>query len=150
MEEQFHLKFENDSIGAYFVEPGAEADVKFQMSSDVLDGIFTERLNVMGAAFSGPIVFQGDVEKAIMLQGFLGDFARVYRQACEKCQVQPSVGDAQGSSSSSGAMMRVVSRYAPAILGAGLAHKRKVLIILLMLFILMLFWRRFMQALSLD
>jgi 3-oxoacyl-(acyl-carrier-protein) synthase/acyl carrier protein len=137
----FHLKFENDSISAYFVEPNAEANVKFQMTADVLDGIFLQRLNVMGAAFAGQIVFQGDVEKAILLQGFLGDFARLYRIACEKCQVAPrAVGELPKSS----AVMRLVEQYAPVALGWGFAHKRQIGVIFLLLFVLLI-WKLFFQ-----
>lgn len=126
----FHLKFENDQIAAYFVDAQAEANVKFHMDSDVLDGIFTQRLNVMGAAFSGQIVFQGDVEKAILLQGFLGDFARLYKLACAQFNVATTTA---GEAPQSGAVMRAVETYAPAVLGWVFAHKKHLLAVLIVL-----------------
>ena len=77
----FHLTFKDDKLSAYFVDEKATANVKFRMSSTTLDGIFTQKVNVIGATFAGQIVFEGDVEKAVLLQGFMADFARLYIQA---------------------------------------------------------------------
>jgi sugar (pentulose or hexulose) kinase/phosphoglycerate dehydrogenase-like enzyme/ribulose-5-phosphate 4-epimerase/fuculose-1-phosphate aldolase/putative sterol carrier protein len=59
------------------------ADVKLRMRADILDGMFTGRVNAMQAATSGRLSFSGDTVKAMTLQQVQSDLSRLYKAARE-------------------------------------------------------------------
>jgi L-ribulose-5-phosphate 4-epimerase len=61
--------------------PDARAEVQLKLAADVLDGMFTGRVNPMQAAMQGRLAFTGDAAKAMTLQHLQGDLARLYRAA---------------------------------------------------------------------
>jgi autoinducer 2 (AI-2) kinase len=61
--------------------PDAPAEVELRMRADVLDGMFTGRVNPMQAAMAGRLSFTGDAAKAMTLQHLQGDLSRLYRAA---------------------------------------------------------------------
>jgi autoinducer 2 (AI-2) kinase len=63
--------------------PDAPAEVELRLRADVLDGMFTGRVNPMQAAMAGRLAFTGDAAKAMTLQHLQADLARLYRAARE-------------------------------------------------------------------
>jgi autoinducer 2 (AI-2) kinase len=64
--------------------PDPPADVQLRMKADVLDGMFTGRVNAMQSAMDGKLSFTGDTVKAMALQQMQRDLARLYRAAREE------------------------------------------------------------------
>lgn len=58
-----------------------DADVQLTMDSDIFDGMFTGTVNAAKAAMKGDLAFSGNVAAAMRLQGLMGDFQRIYKQA---------------------------------------------------------------------
>jgi L-ribulose-5-phosphate 4-epimerase len=67
--------------------PDAEPEVGLKLVADVLDGMFTGRVNGMQAAMEGRLSFTGDAGKAMTLQQMQRDLSRLYRA------VRTEVGD---------------------------------------------------------
>jgi autoinducer 2 (AI-2) kinase len=55
--------------------------VQLRLAADVLDGMFTGRVNAMQAAMDGRLSFAGDAAKAMTLQHIQGALARCWRGA---------------------------------------------------------------------
>jgi autoinducer 2 (AI-2) kinase len=68
--------------------PDAAADVELAMRAEVLDGMFTGRVNPIQAATGGRLSFRGDTVKAMTLQLVQADLSRCYVEA------RAEVGDA--------------------------------------------------------
>jgi phosphoglycerate dehydrogenase-like enzyme/sugar (pentulose or hexulose) kinase/ribulose-5-phosphate 4-epimerase/fuculose-1-phosphate aldolase len=81
---EFHLRLANGSLEGALTAPAGAADVELRLSADVLDGMFTGRLNAMQAALDGRLSFTGDTAKAMTLQQLQGELARCYRRAREE------------------------------------------------------------------
>ena len=64
--------------------PDARPEVALRLAADVLDGMFTGRVNPMQAAMNGRLSFTGDAAKAMTLQQLQPDLARHYRAAREE------------------------------------------------------------------
>src|SRR5262249_31810854 len=64
--------------------PDARPEVDLKLRADVLDGMFTGRVNPMQAAMNGRLSFTGDAAKAMTLQQLQPDLARHYRAAREE------------------------------------------------------------------
>ena len=64
--------------------PADEPEVQLKMSADVLDGMFTGRINAMQEAMEGRLSFTGDAAKAMTLQQLQRDLMRLYTAAREE------------------------------------------------------------------
>jgi len=76
----FHLALRG-GVAAALGPPEGEPEVALRMRADVLDGMFTGRVNPMQAAMSGGLAFQGDTAKAMTLQQIQADLSRLYGEA---------------------------------------------------------------------
>jgi autoinducer 2 (AI-2) kinase len=72
------------SVTAGLGAPDTPADVQLRMTADVLDGMFTGRVNAMQSAMEGRLSFTGDTVKAMALQQLQRDLSRLYRAAREE------------------------------------------------------------------
>jgi autoinducer 2 (AI-2) kinase len=63
--------------------PDGKPEVDLKLCADVLDGMFTGRVNPMQAAMNGRLSFTGDAAKAMTLQQIQPALARHYRAARE-------------------------------------------------------------------
>lgn len=80
----FFLQLQGGAITADLGDPAAPADVELRMRAEILDGMFTGRVNPMQAAMGGRLSFSGDTTKAMTLQNMQDDLARLYREAREE------------------------------------------------------------------
>jgi autoinducer 2 (AI-2) kinase len=76
-----------ESLSGGMGAPDERPEVDLKLVADVLDGMFTGRVNPMQAAMQGRLSFTGDAAKAMTLQHLQSDLARIYRAA------RQSVGD---------------------------------------------------------
>jgi ketol-acid reductoisomerase len=77
----FHLGFRDGTVNGDLGDPPAPAEVRLTMDAEVLDGMFTGRINAAGAAMSGKIAFDGDARLAMTVQRVQKDLTRLYREA---------------------------------------------------------------------
>jgi len=78
---EFHFGFRDGDLVGGASAPPDPGDVQLKMRADMLDGMFTGRLNPMQAAMNGEIAFSGDTAKAMTLTQIQSDMERVYRAA---------------------------------------------------------------------
>jgi autoinducer 2 (AI-2) kinase len=78
---EFHIGFRAGALAGRLGAPDEPADVQLKMRADMLDGMFTGRLNAMQAALDGEIAFSGDTAKAMTLTEIQADLERLYRAA---------------------------------------------------------------------
>ncbi|MEE2702741.1 MAG: NAD(P)-dependent oxidoreductase [Myxococcota bacterium] len=81
---EFYLALDRGSVEAAVGAPTETADVRLRMSAEILDGMFTGRVNPMQKAMSGELSFTGDTAKAMTLQQMQRDLERLYREAREQ------------------------------------------------------------------
>jgi L-ribulose-5-phosphate 4-epimerase len=84
MDQSFFLSFVDGKVGAGLENPPREPDVKLKMSADILDGMFTGRVNATKAATSGKLSFSGDTGKAMAFIRIQGNMNRLYTEARQK------------------------------------------------------------------
>jgi len=84
MDQSFFLSFVDGKVGAGLENPPREPDVKLKMAADILDGMFTGRVNATKAATSGKLSFSGDTGKAMSFIRIQGNMGRLYTAAREK------------------------------------------------------------------
>ena len=84
MELAFFLSFMDGKVAAGLANPPREPDVKLKMTADVLDGMFTGRINATKAATSGKLSFSGDTGKAMAFIRIQGNMNRLYSDARKK------------------------------------------------------------------
>ncbi len=77
----FYISLRGGEVAAATGDPPGRADVNLKMRADVLDGMFTGRINPMQAATTGKLSFAGDTLKAMTLQVLQADLSRLYREA---------------------------------------------------------------------
>ncbi|MFH1908537.1 MAG: NAD(P)-dependent oxidoreductase [Chloroflexota bacterium] len=82
--QAFFLSFVDGQVGAGLDNPPRDPDVKLKMSADILDGMFTGRVNATKAATSGKLSFSGDTGKAMSFMRIQGNMSRLYGEAREK------------------------------------------------------------------
>jgi autoinducer 2 (AI-2) kinase len=78
---ELHFGFRAGASFADLGPPAAPAEVQLRLAADVLDGMFTGRVNAMQAAMDGRLSFTGDAAKAMTLQHIQGALARCWRAA---------------------------------------------------------------------
>jgi autoinducer 2 (AI-2) kinase len=81
--DAFWFRLRSGRVRAALGSPDAEPEVELRMPADVLDGMFTGRINAMQAAMEGRLSFAGDTAKAMSLQEFQADLSRLYGRARE-------------------------------------------------------------------
>lgn len=82
--QSFYLSFVDGKVAAGLDNPSRDPDVKLKMSADVLDGMFTGRVNATKAATSGKLSFSGDTGKAMAFIRIQGNMNRLYTEARNK------------------------------------------------------------------
>ncbi|MBU2611210.1 MAG: class II aldolase/adducin family protein [Chloroflexi bacterium] len=80
----FFMSFVDGRVGSGLGSPPREPDVKLKMVADILDGMFTGRVNATKAATSGKLSFSGDTGKAMSFIRIQGNMGRLYTAAREK------------------------------------------------------------------
>jgi autoinducer 2 (AI-2) kinase len=78
--QSFWLRLRGGISGALGA-PDSKPEVDLKLRADVLDGMFTGRVNPMQAAMNGRLSFTGDAAKAMTLQQIQPALARHYRAA---------------------------------------------------------------------
>jgi autoinducer 2 (AI-2) kinase len=84
IDQAFFMSFLEGKVDSGLGDPAREADVKLKMSADILDGMFTGRVNATKAATSGKLSFSGDTGKAMSFIRIQGNMGRLYSAAREK------------------------------------------------------------------
>jgi autoinducer 2 (AI-2) kinase len=84
LEQAFFLSFVDGKVGAGLEDPPREPDVKLKMAADILDGMFTGRINATKAATSGKLSFSGDTGKAMAFMRIQSNMSRLYSEARDK------------------------------------------------------------------
>ncbi|HEX7541034.1 MAG TPA: NAD(P)-dependent oxidoreductase [Anaerolineales bacterium] len=122
MEQSFFLSFVNGKVGAGLESPPREPDVKLKMAADVLDGMFTGRVNATKAATSGKLSFSGDTGKAMAFMRIQNNLSRLYSEARQnigdpgdltKLGAAPAPAPAPVAAASAAAQIAVA--YVPAV-----------------------------------
>jgi ketol-acid reductoisomerase len=83
-ELEFYMRFQDGQVTADLGPPPSPAEVRLETTADVLDGMFTGRINAMRAAMTGRLSFDGDAKLAISVQQIQDDLRRLYTQAREE------------------------------------------------------------------
>jgi autoinducer 2 (AI-2) kinase len=81
---EFWFRMRGGALEGALGSPDASAEVELRMRADILDGMFTGRVNPMQEAMSGRLSFTGDAAKAMTLQHIQADLERLYTAARER------------------------------------------------------------------
>ena len=84
IDQAFFMGFMDGKVDSGLGNPPREPDVKLKMVADILDGMFTGRVNATKAATSGKLSFSGDTGKAMSFIRIQGNMGRLYTAAREK------------------------------------------------------------------
>jgi putative sterol carrier protein len=77
-EIEFYLSFDDGAVSGELGAPETPAQVRLEARAEVLDGMFTGRINAMRAAMTGRLRFSGDTKLAISIQQIQDDLQRLY------------------------------------------------------------------------
>lgn len=89
---EFSMGFHDGVVRGGLGPPEPEAEVRLTTTADVLDGMFTGRINAMRAAMTGKISFHGDAKQAMAIQRIQDDLCRLYTQAREQATTARTSG----------------------------------------------------------
>lgn len=78
---EFYMRFDDGQVVAGMGTPDSPTEMRLETQADVLDGMFTGRINAMRAAMTGRVSFRGDARAAMGLQRIQDDLSRLYVQA---------------------------------------------------------------------
>jgi ketol-acid reductoisomerase len=78
---EFTIGFHDGQVSAAMGPPAEPAEVQLETTSEVLDGMFTGRINAMRAAMSGRLGFSGEARLAVGIQQIQEDLKRLYSKA---------------------------------------------------------------------
>ncbi|HBZ70149.1 MAG TPA: hypothetical protein DEP35_10610 [Deltaproteobacteria bacterium] len=78
---EFFFRLRRGTVSSGLGAPDGRPEVQLRLKADVLDGMFTGRVNPMEKAMSGELSFTGDAAKAMTLQHLQADLRRLYRAA---------------------------------------------------------------------
>lgn len=78
---EFYIRFSGGQVSADWGPPEEPAQVRLQTTAEVLDGMFTGRINAMRAFMTGKLAFSGEPRLAIGIQQIQENMKRLYGQA---------------------------------------------------------------------
>jgi ketol-acid reductoisomerase len=78
---EFYMRFQDGEVSAGVGPPPSPAEVRLETESEVLDGMFTGRINAMRAFMSGKMSFSGEAKLAISIQQIQDDLCKLYTEA---------------------------------------------------------------------
>ncbi len=90
-ELEFYIRFQHTQVTCGLGPPPSPAEVRLETKAEVLDGMFTGRINAMRAAMTGRLSFGGDAKLAITIQKIQDDLCRLYVEARDEVTVSPSL-----------------------------------------------------------
>jgi ketol-acid reductoisomerase len=93
IDQTFYMQFEEGAVFGALGSPPAEPDVRLETQWDLLDGMFTGRVQAMRAAMSGRLKFGGDTRQAMAIQRVQDDLCRLYRRARQELSRDIRAGD---------------------------------------------------------
>jgi putative sterol carrier protein len=80
---EFFMRFDGGTVRSGLGPPTSEAEIRLETTADVLDGMFTGRVNAMRAAMTGKLNFGGEARLAMSIQQIQEDLRRLYTEARE-------------------------------------------------------------------
>jgi putative sterol carrier protein len=78
---EFYMRFDAGTVVTGLGPPPGKAEVRLETTADVLDGMFTGRVNAMRAAMTGKLTFGGEARLAMSIQQIQDDLKRLYGEA---------------------------------------------------------------------
>ena len=79
--QEFYMRFHDGRVSAGLGPPPSPAEVRLETETEVLDGMFTGRINAMRAFMSGKMSFSGEAKLAISIQQVQDDLCELYTEA---------------------------------------------------------------------
>lgn len=77
---EFYMRFDDGEVTAALGPPVLPAEVRLATESEVMDAMFTGRINAMRAFMTGKLSFSGEARLAITIQQIQDDLCRLYTQ----------------------------------------------------------------------
>lgn len=77
----FYMQFDGGQVAAGMGASPIGPQVQLETQSDILDGMFSGRLNPLRTAMSGRLRFSGDTAQALTIQRIQDDLCRLYQKA---------------------------------------------------------------------